>query len=276
MINLLSIDQIPLRSERETKNVEPFSQNHAFSTANDIELEAFMVNSSEATNSSTSNDAFGKRTGLNNKRNDEYNKIAKNIRLADQSMKTIGKHIDEMRDTFIAFTKQYPPYPPDSEERIDVLKKFSSFRQQIDQLTIPADNKEAIKNMANPSPGIVKEGGDWDFELVANGENADIQQVNTGPKGLNIPELPQHASDEEINQMIENLDLAKAILGEKRAALVKEASDLIVSKHEDDIDIPKLYNEYGMELRQTLKQNSTKSLTGTNVHLKELIVADSV
>lgn len=56
------------------------------------------------------------------------------------------------------------------------------------------------------------------------------QQANTGPVGLNIPELPEDASDDEILAALANLDAAKTKLFAKRRALAEDAEELLSSR----------------------------------------------
>lgn len=49
------------------------------------------------------------------------------------------------------------------------------------------------------------------------------QQVHTGPAGLNIPELPEDATDDEIIAALANLEAAQKRLFAKRQALAEDA-----------------------------------------------------
>lgn len=55
------------------------------------------------------------------------------------------------------------------------------------------------------------------------------QQVHTGPAGLNIPELPEDASDDEIRAALVNLDEAGTTLLAKRRALAEDTEKFFLS-----------------------------------------------
>src|SRR5512139_228902 len=44
--------------------------------------------------------------------------VAMNIRMADSAMKTVGDYIDHMKAQLETIVKNYPPFPPGSEERV--------------------------------------------------------------------------------------------------------------------------------------------------------------
>jgi hypothetical protein len=131
--------------------------------------------------------------------------VARNIRVADVTMKMISDYIDQMREQLEIVVKNYPPFPPGSEERVRMRRTFNSFRKQNDQLTIPPRDDGARKIMADPS--VVPDAGDWVVSAGLNGVRFAIrsQQVHTGPTGLNIQELPEDATDDEVYAAIDSL-----------------------------------------------------------------------
>ena len=153
--------------------------------------------------------------------------MASTVRGADESMQKIDDQIEKMKNRLLEHVKHYPPFGKDSQERVKLMKLFSAFRKQIDQLTIPADNFGAMKIMADPS--IHGDAGDWDIELDTQGNHMTIhsQQVHTGPGGLNIPELPGEATDEEIYAAINDLESAQSTLSQRRSELVADFEHII-------------------------------------------------
>ena len=71
--------------------------------------------------------------------NAEFNAVVKSIRIADKAMGEIEANIEQMESEVEMFLKQYPPYPPGSEDRVKYLSRFAMLRKQIDQLTVPPD-----------------------------------------------------------------------------------------------------------------------------------------
>ena len=69
--------------------------------------------------------------------NAERNQSARRVRTFDRTMEKVNTHIKNMKKELSVIVKNYPPFPPGSEERIARLRRFNSFRKQIEQLTIP-------------------------------------------------------------------------------------------------------------------------------------------
>ncbi len=217
--------------------------------------------------------------------NSGLDRVAMNIRIADAAMTTIGDYIDHMKAQLDTIVKNYPPFPPGSEERVRMLRTFNSFRKQIDQLTIPPDNG-ARKIMADPS--VVHDAGDW---VVAAGDNVmrltiHNQQVHTGPTGLNISELSDDATDAEIHAAIQGLESAQDILRQRQASLHIDAAAVAtyssfntrMASHEQSVaertesaDMNEVTAQIrSAELRQALITESLKSLTQAQSQLISL------
>lgn len=200
------------------------------------------------------------------------NNIAQSIRFVDRTTERIETFIDKMKARLKTILKQYPPFPPGSEERVRLLRSFNAFRKQIDQLTIPP--REEFAKMVMADHGVVPESGDWGV-LRDNGvsEVAHSQQTHSAPKELNIPEIGEDAPDDELFAFLENLDAFSEIVRQRRADLAEDA--MIIGKHlengrvgdtrETDIELKSL------ELRDTMRTESIASLTNAQVRLMELL-----
>ncbi len=158
--------------------------------------------------------------------NATFNSVATNIHTADKAMETIEKEIDKMHDELETHVKHYPPFLQGSEERVRLLKKFQFFRKQIDKMTIPPEYKDAMKIMADPSTN--PEAGEWEISFGENGPHKTItsKEVHTGPTGLDIPELPEDATDNVMKDAISRIKNAKGILKRARADLSHDISDI--------------------------------------------------
>jgi hypothetical protein len=203
--------------------------------------------------------------------------VARNIRVADVTMKMISDYIDQMREQLEIVVKNYPPFPPGSEERVRMLRTFNSFRKQIDQLTIPPRDDGARKIMADPS--VVPDAGDWVVSAGLNGVRFAIrsQQVHTGPTGLNIQELPEDATDDEVYAAIDSLIGARDVLRQRQAALQVDAATVAryaslnstMAAHAQDVaertesaDMTEVTAQVkSTELRRELAIESLRSLT---------------
>lgn len=153
------------------------------------------------------------------------NAVAHSIRIADQAMEEIGKHIQKMKNELKTHVKNYPPYPPGSEERAKILKAFSAFRKLIDELTIPPDDNSAAKILNSPSASTSEKNG-IAVEHDGFGKTIRSQPVGTGPEGLDIPEFPPNATDEEFETMISRLGKASGTLEVRRAGLQADAAGI--------------------------------------------------
>ena len=147
----------------------------------------------------------------------QLNDLSKSIRIADQTMGQIDDFIEKMKQNLVTHLKNFPPFLQGSEERIELLKLYNSFRKQIDRLTFPAEDQLAGEIMgkdtdaSNHAPLVI---------------NADIeiqrQPVHAGNEGLNIPPLPKEATDEMIQQGIDRLEDAQTTLKQRRIGLAQD------------------------------------------------------
>jgi hypothetical protein len=200
------------------------------------------------------------------------NNIAQSIRFVDRTAERIETFIDEMKARLKTIRKQYPPFPPGSEERERLLRSFNAFRKQIDQLTIPP--REEFMKMVMADPGVVPESRDWGV-VKDNGQSGTIhgQQVHTGSRGLNIPEIPEGATDDEVVAFLKDLDVFSEIVRQRRSDLAEDAMSIgkllgdgrVRDTRETDIELKSL------ELRDTMRTESIASLTNAQVRLMELL-----
>ena len=202
-------------------------------------------------------------------------------------MGKIETFIDRMKEQLGRIIKNYPPFPPGSEERVKFLRSFTALRKQIDQLSFSPKDEGALKIMADPA--VVPQAGDWNVVMGGNGPPVTIhsQQVNTGPTGLNIPELPENATDKEIYAAIKNLEDARKTLGQRQSGLATDALS-IQQFLESNPKIDKFAGSYveapkspdmaeitaenkSSDPKQTLTIESVKSLTKDQSQLSELL-----
>jgi hypothetical protein len=132
---------------------------------------------------------------------------ATNVRAADQIMDTIGKYLEEMKAQLTRIIKNYPPFPPGSEDRVRILRSYNALRKQIDQMTFEPKNRQAIKTLDGP---------------------AGIFEGNS--MGLNLPKLSDTASDKEIAAVLEYLDSSQKTIQGSQAKLAREALETLPSE----------------------------------------------
>jgi len=191
--------------------------------------------------------------------NNGLESVAISIRGADLTMDTIGKHIDQM----IEAVKNFPPYPAGdtSEERAKLLRSFNGIRQLIDDLTLPPRDDLGQYIMADPN--AQSEPVDtWKVVIDEEGHARTIQkrEVDTGPGGLNIPELtegditttglPGGSLDEaKLNDIIANLEKAQETLRDKRAGLASDAAEIARAKTFND-RVANFYSTFAENIEQ--------------------------
>ena len=215
------------------------------------------------------------------------NSVAMRIRVADSTMAKIETIIDRMKEELGKIIKNYPPFPPGSEERVKFLRSFKALRQEIDKLSFSSNDEGASKIMADPT--VVPQAGD--SKAVAGGKGPRLainsQQVHTAPTGLNIPDLSENATDEEIDAAIKNLEEARKTLGQRQSGLATDAlriQQFLESNPKIDqfagssVEVPKSPNvtevaaeNKSSESKQTLRVESTQSLTQDQSQLSELL-----
>ena len=219
--------------------------------------------------------------------NANLNSLATSIRVADSTMGKIETFIDRMIQQFGSITKNYPPFPPGSEDRVRFLRSFAAFRKQIDQLTYSPKDQGALKIMADPA--VVPQAGNFKVVISSNAPPVTMhsQQVNTGPAGLNIPELPENATDNEISAAIKNLEDARKTLGQRQSGLATDALSIqqFLDSNPKINEVPGSYvkgpkspdvaiiteENNGSTPNQTLTIESIKSLTADQSQLSELL-----
>jgi len=154
------------------------------------------------------------------------NAAAQSIRIANSAMKNIETYIDRMKDKLQIHVKNFPPFLTGSKERVRISNEFNAFRKLIDQLTFPPEDKTAGKIMADTS-SFESENRDIVIEHKGSSKIIHSRQVHTGPSGLDIPELSDHATDDDIHLMIKKLDFAKDTLIMRQAGLAADASNIM-------------------------------------------------
>jgi hypothetical protein len=156
------------------------------------------------------------------KTNFEHQQIAKQIRQVNQTAETFGEHLSQMRSTLEQIVKIYPPYPPDSVERIEALRQFSGIRNMIDKLTGTRLNEGIRAVIAQSDPGM--DGPALHISAGGSTLHFSRQPLNPGQGGLDIPEIKSQASDGQIKNALDRTIAAQSILNNRRQSFVAEAN----------------------------------------------------
>lgn len=195
------------------------------------------------------------------------NGIVQRIRLADRTTATIETFIDRMKARLKTILKQYPPFPPGSEERVRLLRSFNAFRKQIDQLTIPP-REDFVKMVERNTKAFADSGGYGVSELV------HTEEVHRSTKRFNIPEIREDASDHEVLVVLENLDAFSEIVRQRQAELKEDTATIIGElleggQVEDRTETN--FEQRSLKLRDAIKAEANASLTKAQPQLTELL-----
>jgi hypothetical protein len=106
---------------------------------------------------------------------EEKNQLSKNIRSVVATLTKVGDVIGEMNETLAKIVKNYPPFPPDSSERKDLLMSYISLRKEILGMTFPPP----------PQPLYERDTTHWD----------KLGYTDKGNIESNVPELSSTAPD---------------------------------------------------------------------------------
>jgi hypothetical protein len=179
-----------------------------------------------------------------------FNSVARTIRVADENMGKIENYIDRMKTELQRIVKNYPPFPPGSEERVKRLKSVNAFRRLIDQLTIPPPNEEfAAKIM--PDHDVVSKTNDSQKVL----SESNLRQTRL--EGIDIPQLPEDANDEKIYAFAEKLDAAGEMLRQSRSDLATYAAE-VREPYEQEVEDAGIFHNYGDEFESVDTEAETE------------------
>lgn len=130
----------------------------------------------------------------------EKNLLAKNIRSAVETLTKAADVIDGMNETLAKIVKNYPPFPPDSSERKDLLMSYISLRKEILGMTFPPP----------PQPLYERDTTLWD--KLGYTEKGNIE--------ASVPELSSTAPDTEVIA-------ASRAIGHLGTSVTKARSELV-------------------------------------------------
>ncbi len=128
-----------------------------------------------------------------------FQDLSQQIHKIDQTMEAIDTKLGEMRVSLETIVKHYPPFPPESAERIESLRQFSTLRKIIDQLSAPRQDK----GMEN----ILKD-----------------QKSPFGNDGLNIPDIGPDASDDQVFEALNEVKAAQITHQKRHQGILTEVN----------------------------------------------------
>ena len=85
---------------------------------------------------------------------EQQNGLAGAIRKTDQAARALGQKIDQVKAPLQAILKNFPPFSPEDQARMKLLRSYFSLRKQMDELQVPPppDVLQARKAESVPAP----------------------------------------------------------------------------------------------------------------------------
>lgn len=135
---------------------------------------------------------------------DVLNTTAKNLRETGSSLKQSSDMMAQMKTELSKIVKNFPPFPPESAERRDILMSYQAIREQIDKMSIP------------PPPAPVYERVQllWRELFPAS-----------KPNSIDTPALSQNATDTQVQQADEQLTFTRSAVTQLREAIGASLQD---------------------------------------------------
>ncbi len=223
--------------------------------------------------------------------NDRLNRTALHIRDDDRQMEKAGQLLSQMKQELYQIVKVYPPYPPGEPERIKFLRSFNGLRQQIDRLTFPPPDKWAGKT-PGVSPPRYEAGQPAQTDIPAPVHDfaplpAGSGNVPAPQPDFSVAELPDRASNAEIEATMHQIDKALSTVAARREQLASQAATISQAQGQDakaaifkessseawDLALPgeKAAEQKSGVARREVAQVPASSLLGMQPQLLELL-----
>ena len=129
---------------------------------------------------------------------DLLNTTAKNLRETGTTLKLSSDLMAQMKEDLGKIIKNFPPFPPESAERRDILMSYQTIREQIDKMSIPPP----------PAPVYERVQVLWKELFSANKPNA-----------IETPALNLNATDSQVQQADEQLTFTRSAVTQLREAI---------------------------------------------------------
>jgi len=123
---------------------------------------------------------------------------AQNIRKTDESLSAGTAIITQMKENLGRIVKQYPPFPPDDRDRMEILMSYSGLQKQITSLMVPP-----------PPPPVYEKVQHLWSNLFPN----QSQTLQTPQLPANVPDSHIKAAADQLNNLQNQVGLVQEALG---------------------------------------------------------------
>lgn len=137
------------------------------------------------------------------------NNIARHIRTANNTLNKMNNLIEKSKDNLQEIIKNFPPFPPGNEERVKRLKSITALKKQINELTIPAPEKEIWDILPEKNKTVPNSGSDMINRYAGSFNLSEI----------NITYLDENATNEQIISSINELEVTGEKINQKKTGL---------------------------------------------------------
>jgi hypothetical protein len=196
--------------------------NNAVRTERSSPSDAARTTGTKTSDTVTTSDAGGRELGHLQLINERQNRAAVQIRQDGRQMERADQLLARMKNELYQIVKIYPPYPPGQKDRVKFLRSFNGLRQEIEQLTIPPDSKwqgtVPDRTVPKAQPENIPGAPSGDAASLPH----PVPQAGSGTGTFTLPELPDMATDAEIQTAMDRIDKAIVTVAEKRERLAQE------------------------------------------------------
>ncbi len=121
--------------------------------------------------------------------------LVQNVRLTNEQLDQTADQVGRLHATVTTIIKNNPPFPPDSEQRKELLMSYASIRKEIIKMTVPAPPQPVYEKIKETWASLFGQDGrifhDAVPELQATSSDWDVHTaarnlVTTGEKLANL------------------------------------------------------------------------------------------
>jgi hypothetical protein len=179
---------------------------------------------------------FNIKSGLNN--------IAEHIRPINHYINSAQSLVEKIKNNLKIIRKYFPPFPPGSEERIQLLKNIQAFQKQINELTFPAVKLD-----------------EWDIPPIAT---KDSLRLNLHE--IKSTYLDDNATDDQIVSLTKQFDAIDEKLFQKKTELESFTKDTVNSA------LNVFVKHYNDTTHQDISNNQADTIS---IETKNLLLTES-
>ncbi len=141
---------------------------------------------------------------------DDAVQVAKSVRDADKAIARVDNLLNEMRQK-VQVVKNYPPFPPGNQERVDFINSIEGLRKQLEAMSVPPVDRDyapVFYPKESDLPSLDATSGDAQVQAFGQAVEVVQQRVNAGYAELRAQadrlssrmgtDLPQPPSEDQV------------------------------------------------------------------------------